>query len=1085
MKSIIPFISLLICFTACQNEKEIIAKQEHFTKDYLFHQVDSSGVDFANQITEDETHSIINYIYYYNGAGAAVGDLNNNGLPDLFFVGNTTQNKLYFNKGDMKFEDVTAQAQIKSNTSWNTGVTMVDINQDGWLDIYVCAASGVLDYDGHNELYINNQDGTFTESSAEYGLDIKSYATQAYFFDYDQDGDLDMYLVNHAVHTTYAYESAENRNLRTASVGDLLFRNDNGKFVDVSEEAQIYGGANGYGLSATLADFNQDGWTDIYVSNDFHENDYYYINNQDGTFTEQLGQAFPATSKFSMGSDAADINGDGLPDLITLDMLPEDERVLKETEGDDAMYFVQQKLKNLGYEQQFSRNMLHLNHDQGKYFSEQALLHNIADSDWSWSALFADLNNNTHQDLFITNGILRRPNDLDFRKYVASAFKGRSQEEGLKWLYKSIDQMPSGKMTNKIYEGNSATFKSRVGEWIQDTATLSNGAVYADLDLDGDLDLVINKLNGKALIYENTTDQSQNHISFKLNFKKPNREAIGARIQLYTAGKLQTKTLYKSRGFLSSVDSPLHFGLGQHHEIDSIKVIWPNQHVQKLGSLAINQRHSIRYSDESPIHHYKEKEKQDLLTLTEILSFTHQEDQYNDFLNEKLIPYKVSTLGPAIAVGDVNGNGYEDIYIGNASGESGRFFINTGRGFVENSSELFDNEKMYEDNAAAFIDIDQDGDLDLYVGSGINTHGIKKFEKDRLYLFENGKFIKSENKIPDNTAITSSVIAGDFNNDSYTDLFIGNLGRKNNFGARVNSYILKNNGAGKLKKSTDFKLKSRVNSAVWKDLNNDKKLDLIIATEWDAPKIFLNTENGFKEQEVPEHLNGLWQSVFIYDIDQDGDDDILLGNWGLNSKFKPSETYPLKMYYRDFDENGKTEAILAYSKNGKYYPVNSKDELGAQMNFIHKRYVKHKDYALQTMEDIFTKERLKAAELSEIHTLASGYLENKDGEFTTFVPFPQELQLGPINTFNNIKIKAENQLFVAGNSMRANNYQGPHQAFKGYYFKTLNHIEELSQIGIPALSDEVKGIHKIETENEHLILFSINNAPIKVYSYDK
>lgn len=1086
MKSIIPLIGLLIFISSCQNKKEISVKQEQLTQDFLFRQVDSSGVNFSNQIIEDEAHSIINYIYYYNGAGVAVGDINNDNLPDLFFVGNTSQNKLYLNKGDFKFEDITSNAKIKPNNSWNTGVTMVDINQDGWLDIYVCSASGILDYDGHNELYINNQNGTFTENSAEYGLDIKSYATQAYFFDYDQDGDLDMYLVNHAVHTTYAFESAENRNKRTPLIGDMLLKNEKGKFIDVSEEAKIFGGANGYGLSATLADFNQDGWPDIYVCNDFHENDYYYINNQDGTFREQLNDAFSTTSKFSMGSDAANINKDGYPDLITLDMLPEDERVLKETEGDDAMFFVQQKLKKLGYSQQFSRNMLHLNHDKGQYFSEQALLRGVASSDWSWSALFADFNNDTHQDLFITNGILRRPNDLDFRKYVASAFKGRNQEDGLKWLYKSIDSMPSGKATNKIYEGNSKTFELRVNEWMSNKKSLSNGSVYADLDLDGDLDLVMNNLNEKASILENTIDQSLNNsITFKLNFIKPNLEAIGAAVMLYIDGNIQVKSLYKSRGFMSSIDNPLHFGLGINQKIDSVKVLWPNQRIQKLDSLVINQINSIDYGKDLPLNKLKPANEQKIFRTSKILSFIHEEDQYNDFLNEKLIPYKVSTLGPAIAVGDVNGNGFEDIYIGNASGKPGRFFINTGSGFQENSSTLLDNEKMYEDNSATFIDIDNDGDLDLYVGSGINTHDTKKFKNDRLYIFENGKFHKSDNVIPNNYAITSTVIAKDYDNDGYEDLFIGNLSKKDHFGSSVNSYILKNDGAGKFKKLSTFKLKSKVNSAVWHDINNDNRFDLIVATEWDKPMIFINNEKEFKKIKIPKKINGLWQSVYVFDIDNDGDNDILLGNWGLNSKYKPSVQHPLKLYYKDFDSNGKTEAVLAYYKEGNYYPSNSKDELGAQMNFIHKKYITHKDFALQTMEDIFTKQSLESAKKNLIHTLASGYLENTDNEFLNFIPFPNKLQLGPINTFEKIRINNQDKIFIAGNSLRANNYQGSHQSLKGYYFKDLNQIKELSHLGIPAFSEETRGMHKINTKAENLILFNINNAPIKMFSYEK
>ena len=552
-------------------------------KDFLFKEVplEKSNVDFENMVTEDAEHSIINYIYYYNGGGVATGDVNGNGLPDLFFVANTGENKLYLNKGNLEFEDVSEQANIKGNSSWNTGVTMVDINNDGLLDIYVCAVSGLLDFAGHNELFINNGDGTFTEDSKSYGLDFKGYSTQAYFFDYDKDGDLDAYIVNHAVHTNLSHGKAELRNERVPNVGDVLLRNDNGKFVDVSESANIFGGINGYGLSASIADFNNDGWDDIYVCNDFHEDDYYYINNQDGTFTESLDKAFTTISRFSMGSDATDINGNGYQDLMTLDMLPKEERLLKETEGDDAMFNMQAHLKKLGYKDQFSRNMLQFNQN-GDYFIETALLHEVADTDWSWAPLFADFNNDTHQDLFISNGILRRPNSLDFKKYVSSAFKGRNEDEGLKWLYNSIDKMPSGIVANEIFEGNSKTFKNRTGNWIKNQPQLSNGAIYVDLDLDGDLDLVTNNFNQKASILENTTDKNANYLNLKLNYTSGNKEAIGAKAMVYSNGKTQLKQLFKSRGFLSSIEAKLYFGLGKTMVVDSVKVIWPNNEYQTL-----------------------------------------------------------------------------------------------------------------------------------------------------------------------------------------------------------------------------------------------------------------------------------------------------------------------------------------------------------------------------------------------------------------------------------------------------------------------------------------------------------------------
>lgn len=1082
------FFIICVFFLAgvsCKRDKKN-AEETGLNKDHLFKEVlpDSSNVNFANNITEDPEHSIINYIYYYNGAGVTAGDVNNDGLHDLFFVGNTTPNKLYLNKGNFKFEEVSEQAGLSGKASWQTGATMVDINQDGWLDIYVSAVSGLLDFTGHNELYINNQDGTFTEASAEYGLDIKSYATQAYFFDYDKDDDLDVYIVNHSIHTTYSYGPAETRNERQALVGDLLLKNTNGKFTDASEEARIYGGANNYGLSASLADFNNDGWTDIYVCNDFHENDYYYINNQDGTFTEQVDEAFSIISNFSMGSDAADINADGLPDLITLDMLPEEEKVLKETEGDDAMFYIQQRLRKLGYKDQFARNMLQINNNNGRHFTEKALMDGVADSDWSWAALFADFNNDTHQDLFISNGILRRPNSLDFRKYVANAFKGRNQNEGLTWLYKSIDSMPQGKVANKIFQGNSVSFENQTGNWISDKPGLSNGAIYVDLDLDGNLDLVVNNLNGPASIYQNTNTAPHSYVTFRLKYNKPNINGIGTTINLYAKDKIQTRSLYKSRGFLSGMTGDLHFGLGEISKIDSVIVIWPNLKKQVFKDVLVNQVQEIEYKLNLNNYRFQKlSPNKPVFRKTTELESNHDEDRYNDFLNEKLIPYKVSTLGPAVAVGDVDQNGFKDLFIGNSAGNTGSFYLNDGEKLKKVTIRSFENDSIFEDNTAAFFDADGDGDLDLYVGSGISQNIPQNF-KDRLYIFENGDFTPSVNAIPTNNLITSVVAAQDFDLDGDVDLFIGNLSAAQKFGSSVSSYILVNDGRGKFTKLRGFDLQSKVNDAIWKDINNDGRSDLLIATEWDAPKIYLNNTGGFKLQDLPTQLNGLWQSVYVYDIDSDGDEDILLGNWGENSKFKPTPEAPLKMYYLDFDKNGQTETVMAYEKNGSYYPVHSKDELGGQLAIIKKRYVKHADYALKTMEDIFTPYTLNEAQLNEVHLLSSGYLENSNGNFSKFVKFPYQLQLAPIKVFQEVNFQDRQTLIMGGNSYRSNNYQGTYSSLKGYIMTNPDNITSVADLGIEPFKEEVKAIEEISFRNKKVLLIVNNNAPLKMYTYE-
>jgi len=1066
---------LFFLIISCSEEKDID------NNNYLLKNIssDKTNIDFENNLIEDKDHSIINYIYFYNGGGVSAGDINNDGLQDLYFVSNQGENKLYLNKGNLTFEDVTKKANVAGSSSWSTGSTMVDINGDGLLDIYVCAVSELLDFKGTNELFINNGDGTFTEKASEYGLDFKGYSTQSYFFDYDKDGDLDVYIVNHSVHTSLSHGKASQRNKRTALTGDVLLQNNNGKFEDVSDFAGIYGGVNGYGLSASIADFNNDGWDDIYVCNDFHEDDYYYINNKNGTFTEQLGEAFATISRFSMGSDASDINNDGLTDVMTLDMLPNQERVLKETEGDDAMLNMQANLKNLGYKDQYSRNMLQIN--GGDYFYETALYNKVADTDWSWSPLFADFDNDGHQDLFISNGILRRPNGLDFKKYVSSTFKKYGQAKGLDWLFKSINEMPDGSVTNQIFKGNSKRFTEETGNWIANEQSLSNGAIYVDLDNDGDLDIVTNNVNSKASVYENTSS-GNNSVAIKLAYKNDNKEGIGAKVELFSNGKKQTKQVYKSRGFLSSIPAQVHFGLDTITKIDSIRVIWPDNTLQVETNINENSLQSIVYIEGLPSYNFESnKEKEKLFTKEDILNFKHQEDNYNDFFQERLIPYKISTLGPAVAVGDIDKNGFDDVYLGGASGKEGQLFLNNGRSFKLSNQATFSEDANFEDNAATFFDADNDGDLDLYVVSGVNERRNKKFEIDRLYLNNRGKFIRT--KTFTNPLNTSSVDFYDYDNDGDNDVFIGNLSNPDSFGSPTNSAVLKNDGKGQFNADANAIIESNITNAIWLDVNNDNQKDLLVSSEWDAPKVFFNSNGKLTEQKLPENINGLWQTITAFDIDNDGDKDILLGNWGENNRFTKYMDNPIKLYYGDFDSNGKKETLLAYNIDGKYYPLNTKDELSSQMNFISKKFVNHADFAMKTVEEIFTKEALDKAKLYEIHTLSSGYLKNDNGNFTEFIPFSKELQLAPITTFTPINLQGEEQLFVAGNSLKVNTYHGGYKALKGYFLNNKNKVTPASTYGISHISSQVKDARVVKMRDRNLLLIVANNDSLQTYSF--
>ncbi len=1055
---------------------------------YLFNAIVpvDSGIEFSNTIVEDKEHNIISYIYYYNGGGVAVGDINNDDLPDIYFVSNRGENKLYLNQGDLKFNDVSETANVKGSASWNTGATMVDINGDGLLDIYVCAVSGLLDFEGHNELFVNNGDGTFTERSKEFGLDFKGYATQSYFFDYDKDDDLDVYIVNHAVHTILSHGPASARNQRVPLVGDVLLKNEGGNYVDVSEQANIYGGVNGYGLSAAIADFNNDGWDDIYVCNDFHEDDYYYLNNGDGTFTESLAKNFSTISRFSMGCDASDINTDGYQDLIVLDMLPKNEKIIKETEGDDAMLNMHKRLRSLGYQEQYSRNMLQLNY-KGNYFQETALFNGIADTDWSWSPLIADFDNDGFQDIFISNGILRRPNGLDFIKYISSALrKSNTRQEAQEWLYNATGEMLNGVVSNEIFQGTSKEFVSRTGEWIEDKPQISNGSVYVDLDLDGDLDLVLNNFGKKAVIYENQVNESNDYLTIKLRYKEGNIEGVGAKIMVWSREKEQVKHIFKSRGFQSSVEAKAHFGFGTEKIVDSLMVIWPDNKYQVLKNLRINQNLTIGYdpSFEEDYKYSSRTEQNKVFVKENLVQFVHEEDSYDDFLVDKLIPYKISTLGPAMAMGDIDGNGYDDVLIGSASGKEVKLLFNTGNVFVRKSMPEIEKDSLFEDNEAIFFDIDNDSDLDLFIASGINTRRLKEYEKNRLYVNENGNLKKTYGRLPDNNLLTSTVASYDYDLDGDVDLFLGNLADADNFGRPVPSYLLRNDGNGNFTIDDDFELISRVTSAIWRDLDGDGKKDLLVSTEWDSPKVYLNKLGRMELQELPENINGLWQSITSFDIDLDGDQDILLGNWGKNTKFNLGFDGPLLMYHLDFDSNGESETVLAYNKEGRYYPIHSKTELASQINAINRLFVYHKDYAGKPIDQILGSESLGRAKVYQVDLFASGYLENNNGSFSQFNELPIGFQYGPVTSFSEIEIYEEKpSLLVGGNIKKTNTYHGYYTSFKGLVVNGLDDISAVSDYGLEPFDGQIKKIETIKMRKRNLLLVVSNQDSLKVYSY--
>jgi len=735
-----------------------------------------TGVDFTNTLTSSEDLSILDYLYFYNGGGVSIGDINNDGLPDIFFTGNQVKNKLYLNKGDLKFEDISSAAGIEGKSDWNTGATMADVNGDGLLDIYVCAVVGINGFNGFNELYINNGDNTFTESAAKYGLDFDSYSSNATFFDYDLDGDLDMYLLNHAVHTQNSFGRFDLRYERRYETGDKLLRNDNGKFKDVSEEAGVYGGINGYGLGLAVADFNQDGYPDIYVGNDFHEDDYYYLNNGDGTFTESLKQYFGHTSRFSMGNDVADINNDGRPDLLSLDMLPEDEVALKSSEGDDNVQTQKMRIDRFGYHYQFTRNMLFVNQPDGN-FMETALMSGIAATDWSWSALFGDYDLDGHQDVFISNGIPKRPNDLDFIKFVSNDQIQQKIDNTKLVDQQALELMPSGNVHNYVFKGSKdLQFQNMSDKWITKDTLVSGATAMGDLDGDGDLDLVTNNINQPASLYINKTNDKGHYLKVRFDYNEKNKFGLGTKVYAYVDGGLQFKELFPTRGFQASSEPMVHFGFQNVEQIDSLKIIWPNKTYQVLKNVAVDQTLKVKPQNTISFDYGSlNKAKKSLFSPVENnlgLDFTHTEDNYTDFNREKLIPYQISDRGPATAIGDLNGDGRDDIFFGGSKYVSSQIFVQQDSIFANQKMDSIQKDSIQENVSANIADFDNDGKNDLIITSGGGDfYGKSEPLLDSYYIRKDTVFTKAA--LPEFYQNSSVIKPFDFDNDGDLDVFIG------------------------------------------------------------------------------------------------------------------------------------------------------------------------------------------------------------------------------------------------------------------------------------------------------------------------
>lgn len=1043
-----------------------------------------TGIRFANTLQETEDLNILDYLYFYNGGGVAVGDINGDGLPEVFFSGNQAGNKLYLNKGNMQFEDITEKAGVPGNSSWNTGAVMADVNADGLLDIYVCAVVGINGFTGHNELYINNGDNTFTERAAEFGLDFDTYSSNAAFFDYDLDGDLDCYLLNHAVHTQDSYGKASLRYERSYETGDKLLRNDGGSFVDVSEAAGIYGGINGYGLGLSVSDFNQDGYPDLYIGNDFHEDDYYYLNNGDGTFREALREHFGHTSRFSMGSDAADINNDGRPDLMSLDMLPEEEVPLKSSEGDDNIQTQKMRIGQYGYYYQFTRNMLYVNQPDGR-FMETALMSGVAATDWSWSALFADFDMDGHQDLFVSNGIPKRPNDLDFVRFISSEQISNKLDNTRLVDQKALNMMPSGNVHNYIFQGREGLhFEDRSDSWIRKDSILSGATALGDLDGDGDLDVVINNLNREASVLENQSGDERHYLKVKLEYRGGNPYGIGTKVYVYSRGRTLFRELFPVRGFQAASEPILHFGLGRD-TIDSLRVIWPDRTYQSLQAPEADQTLVIKPQGTKPFdYHTLHPNSPPLFQKAggPLPVIRHEEDPYTDFNREKLLPYSLADRGPALAVGDLDGDGSQDLFVGGSKRVPPALYLQQNDTLVPARLPGISEDSIQENIDALITDLDGDGQGELLLANGGSDYfGASEYLQNRIYQRQDARFLSA---VLDPGFANSSVLRpSDYDGDGDTDLFVGNQSVTGSFGTLPDSYLLENqNGTLVVSGALDGQGLGMVTDAVWTDFNEDGRPDLLIVGEWMQPQFYENTAAGFRRLET-DAPSGLWQSAASFDIDADGDPDYLLGNWGTNSKFHSSEAYPMRLYLHDFDGDGSTDPVLATEKNGEYYPLSGLDDLASQMVSLRRKYPRYSDFAGRTVQEVFGEADLETASVMEAGELRSGFLRNEGGRFT-FVPFPAEMQAAPILEFLAFDFDGDGQeeLLAGGNYFGVKPYQGRLDGFPGALIQSENEILLGNRIGLDFFKRSVRGLEIIRLGETPYLLAVFNDAQADFYA---